>query len=94
MDWLHNCGESDMEFAYRLIQEIYRRSGSTLNREEYEANANLAYVEALHTYPLYEGCCDWDAYLCCRLEEVPGEMTRQRSLAAFPMKAPSLSARQ
>lgn len=80
MDWLHNCGESDMEFAYRLIQEIYRRSGSTLNREEYEANANLAYVEALHTYPLYEGCCDWDAYLCCRLEEVPGEMTRQRSL--------------
>ena len=42
MDWLHNCGESDMEFAYRLIQEIYRRSGSTLSREEYEANANLA----------------------------------------------------
>lgn len=65
--------------ALEMIQAVYRRFGGTLEQEEYEANAWLAYVEARLSYPAFAGCCEWEAYLYRRLQEAAEEMKRQRS---------------
>ncbi|WP_298022327.1 hypothetical protein [uncultured Dysosmobacter sp.] len=52
-----------------MIETLRRRSAAALDKEEFTSAVWLAYYEADSSYHLFEGCCDWDAYLHTRLNE-------------------------
>lgn len=63
----------------QLIQKLYRGSQRGLDEEEFTGAVWLAYWEARTSYHLFEGCCDWDAYLQTRLDETVEALRRERN---------------
>ena len=61
------------------IRKVYIEFARTLDEEEFNSAAWLAYWEAKVSYPRFQGCCDWETYLLHRLREAAQELKRQRN---------------
>lgn len=71
--------DQEIEQVNQLVQKLYRGSPHTLDKEEFTGAVWLAYWEARTTYHLFEGCCDWDAYLQTRLDETVETLRCERN---------------
>ena len=75
-----------IQFSYQeipkiqtYIRKVYIEFARTLDEEEFNSAAWLAYWEAKVSYPRFQGCCDWETYLLHRLREAAQELKRQRN---------------
>lgn len=76
---IYKSWDSGIPQALKYSREILEHSGVHLDQEEFEGNALLVYWESLHSYPAYEGCCDWISYFEVQIRNLIQEMSRLRS---------------